>query len=118
MENWTLDAISTEILFLVALIGGIAFLTKSLKKVISDLLKDEFEAVRKDIADLKKDLGKVDMENCKNFIVRFLSDVERGDYISDAELQRFWEEYQHYIDKGGNSYIKEWVGKLQREGKL
>lgn len=118
MQNLTLDDISTAILFLVALIGGIAYLHKSLKTFISDLLKEEFKTIRDDIQGLRKDLKVVDMENCKNFIVRFLADVERGDYIADAEIQRFWEEYEHYISKGGNSYIKEWVAKLKKEGKL
>lgn len=118
MGNLTLNDISAAILFLVALMGGIAYLHKSLKKFIGDLLKEEFKTIRDDIAGLKADLGVVDMENCKNFIVRFLADVERGDFIADAELQRFWEEYQHYTTKGGNSYIYEWVERLKREGKL
>ena len=118
MENLTLGNISAAILFLVALIGGIGYLHNSLKKYISEILKDQFKAIRDDIQGVRNDLGVVDMENCKNFIVRFLADVERGDYIADAELQRFWEEYEHYIKKGGNSYIKEWVTKLKKEGKL
>ena len=36
--------------------------------------------------------------------------------ILDAEKQRFWEEYEHYISAGGNSYIKEWVDRLKKKG--
>lgn len=118
MKDLTLNDISVAVLFLAALIGGIGYLHNSLKKYLSKIMEDQFKAIAADIKDIKRDLDRVDMENCKNFLVRFLADVERGDFIADAEVQRFWEEYEHYIQKGGNSYIKEWVQKLKKEGKL
>lgn len=85
---------------------------KSIKEFFQGLLSDQFKAVN-------DKLDKLDTQSCKNFLVRYLADIERGSYIYDAERQRFWEEYDHYVDDlKGNSYIKEWVARLKEEGKL
>ena len=38
--------------------------------------------------------------------------------IAEIETERFWEQYEHYKKMDGNSYIKEWVAKLQKKGWL
>lgn len=116
--NLTIDDISALIVFLVGLIGGIGYLHKTLKDWLEMLLDDKFKALDKKISELEGKIDKVDMEACKNFLVRFLADVENGAKITESEKMRFWEEYKHYADNGGNSYIKEWVERLKREGKL
>ena len=58
------------------------------------------------------------MDNAKDYIVPFIARLERGEPISDIELERFWEEYHFYRDNNGNSYIKSRVEKLQKDGKL
>jgi hypothetical protein len=118
MTKLTINDISTLIVFLVGLIGGIGYLHKSLKKWLEELLDDKFKALGTKINNLECKVDKVDMETCKNFLVRFLADVEKGDSVSDIEKQRFWEEYEHYISTGGNSYVKEWVEKLKKKGQL
>lgn len=60
-----------------------------------------------------------DLSSCKNFLVRFLADVEQGQPVDDVETTRFWETYDHYVrDLGQNSYIKEKVAKLKAQNKL
>jgi len=118
MQNLTINDISTLVVFLVGLIGGIGYLHKSLKTWLEKLLDDQFKALTIKITDLETKIDKVDMETCKNFLVRFLADVENGAVILDSEKQRFWEEYEHYILNGGNSYIKEWVDRLKKKGYL
>ena len=58
------------------------------------------------------------MQACKNYLVSFLSDVEKDELTDEIERERFWEQYQHYTEHGGNSYIKRKVEKLKSEGKL
>lgn len=118
LENITLGQAATAIGFLVALIGGIKYLNTSLKDYLTELMNDKFAALDEKFDDLDKKVDKVDMETCKNFLVRFLADIEKGNAVGDIERQRFWEEYEHYLQKGGNSYVKEWVERLKREGKL
>lgn len=118
VENITLGVISASILFLAALIGGIKYLKSVLKDSLTELFKDQFEAINTKLDGMDEKIDRVDMQSCKNFLVRFLADVERGDLTHLSEIQRFWEEYEHYLNEGGNSYIKEWVEKLKKEGKL
>lgn len=118
MENITLGQIALGVAFLVGLVAGVKSLKKSLKEWISDLLKEQFESLSEKIEDIDTKLDKVDMESCKDFLVGYISDFDDGDKISETELERFWERYEHYLNNGGNSYIKSKVEKLKQEGKL
>lgn len=77
--------------------GGVIihFTQKELKKV----LKKELEPISTQIKDL-------DVSQCKNFLVRFLADVEQGNELDKVEIERAYEIYDHYInDLKQNSYI-------------
>ena len=118
MGNWTIAQIGAGLLLLVGIVKGAKYLIKQIKEWIEGILDSRFEAINKKIDEIDGKIDKVDMETCKNFLVRFLADVENGAVILDSEKQRFWEEYEHYISKGGNSYIKEWVDKLKKKNYL
>ncbi len=125
MENITLGQISAALLFIIALIAGIQNLKNNIKKWIEESLKARFDAIDKQnekilakIDDVDTRLDKVDMENCKNYLVTFLAEVRRGEVKDPTEVQRFWEEYDHYISKGGNSYVREGVEELKAKGYL
>lgn len=118
MENITAGQFVAAVAFLGAFIGAIQYVKSTLKTFLTEMLKDEFKDLNSKIDGLDKKVDKVDMQACKNFLVRYLADIDRGDPINEPEKQRFWEEYEHYINCGGNSYIKEWVEKLKKEGKL
>lgn len=117
----TLEQAAAIVIFIGGLIGGIKYLKKELKDALKDMLKDQFKEVNTKLDNMQKRINKIDEQACKNFLIRYLADIERGDEIYDSEKQRFWEEYDHYVDPDevdGNSYIKEWVAKLKEEGKL
>lgn len=100
MEQITLGDIATWAAFIVALGGSVAAIIKGVKKVVEKLLLP------------------LSLDNAKNYLVPFLSKVERGEPCDEIELERFHEEYTFYTNHGGNSYIKSRVAKLQKEGKL
>lgn len=100
MQNITLGDIATWAAFIVALGGSVAAIIKGVKKVVEKLLLP------------------LSLDNAKNYLVPFLSKVERGEPCDEIELERFHEEFTFYTDHGGNSYIKSRVAKLQKEGKL
>lgn len=117
----TLEQAAAIVIFIGGLIGGIKYLKIELKAALKDMLKDQFKEVNDKLDKMQKRINKIDEQACKNFLIRYLADIERGDIIYDSEKQRFWEAYDHYIDPDevdGNSYIKEWVAKLKEEGKL
>lgn len=119
IKDLTLEQISVIIIFVGGLIGGIKYLKKEIKEALSEMLDDQFDELNKKLDTLQSSLTEVDIQTCKNFLVRYLADVERGAYIYDDEKKRFWEEYDHYTDDlGENSYIKEWAARLNEEGKL
>lgn len=125
MEQITIGQIAVAIAFIAALITGGVKIKDAVKKWLEGLLKSQFDAQKKEtddikqsVDDLKAQLDKVDLENCKNYLVTYLAEVERGELKDAIESQRFWEEYQHYCDKGGNSYIKEKVSKLKAKNYL
>ena len=119
VKNLTLLDISVIVLFIVALIRGVQELKKSIKEFLEKLLADQFKEVNNKLDEMQTTIAKLDTQECKNFLVRYLADVERGDHIYESEQQRFWEEFDHYIDDlHENSYIKEWVSRLKKEGKL
>ena len=119
IQDLTLEQLSVIIVFILGLIVGIRQLKKEIKDAIAESLKDEFDKVTGKLEDLQESINDIDVQVTKNFLVRYLADVEREDVIFDAEKQRFWEEYDHYIDDlGENSFIKEWVKDLQKSGKL
>lgn len=117
MEKITIEQIGVGIAFLVALISGVSFLNTKLKEWITNQLKDNFDGVNQHIDDLEKKITNVDMEQTKSFLVRCIGDIEDGG-ISETELQRFYEQYEHYLAMDGNTYIRHKVEQLEAEGKI
>lgn len=106
MENITLGQISQYLAFLVSLIVSVRYLSKELQNQINNLLKP----INNSIKDL-------DVSQCKNFLVRFLADVEQGKKIDKVEEERAYELYDHYTnDLKQNSYIhRRWEKLMESE---
>lgn len=118
MEDITIGQVGAALAFIVGFFGGVAYLKNVLKGILSSVVKQELEPMRKQMDEMQQKIDRVDMESCKNFLVRCLSELERGESISETERERFWEQYEHYIEKGHNSYIKSKVEQLRKQGKL
>lgn len=123
MENITIGQIAIAVAFIAALITGGIKIKDAVKKWLENLLKEKFDAASKEtkaLADkidaLEKRLADVDLENCKNYLVTFISEVKRGEVKDEIERKRFWEEYEHYTHEGGNSYIRHDVEELAKKG--
>lgn len=118
MESITIGQIALVIAFLVAFIKGIEYLyvlsSKGAEKWFKRLLKPMEDKL--DTIDAKT--NSIDLGACKNFLVRFLADVEQENKIDEVEKERFYEVYEHYTKLGGNSYIHDKVEKLKKENKL
>lgn len=125
MENITLGQIAVALSFVVGLITSILYLKKHLKEWVFSAVKEQFDALGKEIGEVRDDnkvtverLKVVDLESTKNYLVYYLSKIERGEKTEEIEKERFWEQFGHYTKAGGNSYIKQKVEQLKREGKL
>ena len=127
VQNLTLGEIAIALAFIAGLYASIKQIKKvikeSIEQVVSTSVKNtldaEFTTTNKKLDDVQAAVQKLDVYTTKNFLVRYLADIERGEVIFESEKQRFWEEYDHYTDElKENSYIKEWVARLKEEGKL
>lgn len=118
IEQLTLGEVGVVIAFLVALISGVGYLVTQVKKWLTALLDDQFKAINTRIDNLQKQMQDVDLESTKNYLVGFLSDVEKGAMIDEIQKERFYEQYEHYQKSGGNSYIKQKVEQLQNKNYL
>ena len=119
VQNLTLEQISAGLLFIVALIGGVKYLKKEIVNFLDKLLDSKFKTTNGKIDDLAGALRTLDIQTTRNFLVRYLADIERGQYIYDSEKQQFWNEYDHYIKElKENSFISKWVERLEEQGKL
>lgn len=118
MENITLGEISNVLVFIAGILasgGSIAvFFSKRFGKIMADQLKPTNDK----IDTLQSSISEVDMSNCKNYLVQIISILEAGGTVDKVALERFWENYDHYTEMGGNSYIHTAVERLKKEGKL
>ena len=119
MGEITLGQVSTWLAFIVGLVGSIAAIVTAIKKAMKALFSEQMEQINKRLDQQEDTIKKIDVENCKNFLVSYLAKIEMGNVPHDEiETQRFWEEFEHYTDQGGNSYIRNKVEKLKSAGKL
>ena len=119
IQDITLEEFSIAVIFIGGLIAGVKYLKDTIKEAIEKFLKDQFKDVNTKLTEMQGQIKQLDIQVTKNFLIRYLSDVEREDVIYDAENKRFWEEYDHYTnDLKENSYIKKWVQDLEKAGKL
>lgn len=116
MEQITIGQIALAITFIVGLISGITYIRKHLQKWIADSLRDQFAAVDTRIDKLENKIEGIDIATCKNFLVARLSELEKGFIWDEIEKERFFEQYEHYIKHGGNTYIKTKVEELKEKG--
>ena len=129
LEQITMGQLLVGMTFIIALIAGIQNMKKNVREGLDKMLKDRFDKIeenqkkmsddiQKNQESLSREIRRVSMENCKNYLVTFISEAARDEIKDDVETQRFWEEYEYYIKNGGNSYVKERVEQLKAKNKL
>lgn len=118
MEQLTLEQIAKALAFVVGIGGSILTILKAVKGMLKKLLDEQTKSLATRLDKIDERLDKVDSDNCKNYIVQALSSAERGVKLSTEERMRLSEEFQHYTENGGNSYIKDWHSRLHTDGKI
>ena len=119
MKEVTLGWINENIAFILALGGGLFALYKAIKKAFEAGLKPVMDRISTVENNLTKEMRKIDTNSTKNFLVARINEVEQGQKLDPVTLERFWEQYEHYIkDLDGNTYIKKRVEQLQKKKKL
>lgn len=99
MEHITIGQISTFLALIVGILGSVKYLSNEFKKQVEKTLKP-----------INDNIKELDVSQCKNYLVRYLKDVEQGNKLDTVEIERAYEIYDHYTnDLKQNSYIhKRW----------
>lgn len=118
MESITLGQIAIAVALIAGLVTGGGVIGKVVTKGFKKAIKTELDPLEKKIDQLGDRVESVDMAATKNYLVQFLSRVEVGDIPGEIEIERFFEQWEHYKKIGGNSYIARKVEQLTAEGKL
>ena len=104
MEAITLGQISSILTWIVAFGGSITAIMVALKKIIE-----------KQLSPINHKIEKLDMNQCRNYLVEFLADVENGVKKDETQIKRAYEVFDHYKqDLNGNSYIGDKWNKLMK----
>lgn len=103
MGNITVSDIAVFLGLIAGIITSLGIIIVPIQKMLKNIIRNEIEPINKSIKDL-------DVGQCKNFLVRFLADVEQGQELDQVEKERAYEVYDHYTnDLKQNSYIhKRW----------
>ena len=94
-----------------SLIAGIITSIGVIMKVASNWFNKTLQA---NIKPLEIKMDNIDMNVCKNYVIEYIGEEKRGVIHTDTETKLFWDNYDRYISRGGNSYVKEEVEKLKR----
>lgn len=121
------QAIATVLVAIIGLIG-IYIQTRSNNKLKSqeDLLKtvdEKMDKFKKQSEDedrkIHSKLDKMEMDNCKRFLIVEMTKIQDGAYVPNEEQKRMLHETKKtYNDKGGDSYVDSMFERLQAKGLL
>ena len=111
VESITLGDLASVICFVASLITAGTVITKFAVKSVSKVFSEQLKPINAKIS-------AIEMANCKNYLVQTISEIEAGYPVNQVAKERFWENYDQYIELGGNSYVHSEVEKLKKEGKL
>ena len=115
-----LDSISTGqivsiITILAGLVGSVIYLRNAMKTWVIGAITPELTGIKDEMNKINNRLEDVDIESCKNYLVMMISKIEQGTELDEVEKERFYEQYEHYLKLGGNTYIQVTVEKLQKK---
>lgn len=122
MENITLGQIAAVVLFLSGFIGGIIvlynYISKWLENRLKPILNKELEPIKEQVAKNNELIQDVDMNATQNYLTKCFNDLRTRQKISETNVQRIYEQMEHYEKIGGNSYIHKEFEDLKKEGLL
>lgn len=122
MENVTMGQVYIFIINFASILSAGALICKfafsSGKKILDKSLEPFDKRIDEVVENNNKRFNAMQLQIDKNYLVRFLADIEDGTPVDETELEHFWFTYDDYHKNNGNSYIDHKVEKLKKEGKL
>lgn len=89
------------VIYLSSFLGAVGAIAIFLKKALAKILSAELEP-------LKCQIHKMDVKECRRFIIDFLVDIESGETKNEVQWKFAHDVYDHYTnDLKENSYVKD-----------
>lgn len=100
----TIQQLVSSIILIASFLTAIATICKYFKNAINKAFEPIYHRI-----------DKLDINQCRNYLVDFLSDIENGISKDEIQIKRAHEIYDHYTnDLKGNSYIHDKWEKLMK----
>jgi len=97
-----------KIIYILSVIAGLITSITTICVFCKKVINKGFEPINKKI-------DKIDENQCRNFLVDFLADIENGIEKDEVQIKRAYEVYEHYsVDLHKNSYIHDKWEKLMK----
>lgn len=90
----------------------------SLLKPVNDRIDESNRIIMARLDANAEELKQMQLEQYKNFLTRYLADIERDTELTEIEFERFNDIYTKYDNLGGNSYVHRKIDKYKEQGKL
>lgn len=91
---------------------------EALLKPVNDKIDESNKAIMTRLDVNAEEIKQMQLEQYKNFLTRYLADIERGTELTEIELERFSDIKTRYYNLGGNSYVHRKIDKLEEQGKI
>lgn len=89
-----------------------------LLKPVNDKIDESNKAIMTRLDVNTEEIKQMQLEQYKNFLTRYLADIERDVPLTEIELERFNDIKTKYYNLGGNSYVHRKIDKLEEQGKI
>lgn len=90
----------------------------NLLKPVNDKIDESNKNIMTRLDTNAEEIKQMQLEQYKNFLTRYLADLERGVKLTEIELERFNDIYTKYDKLGGNSYVHRKTDIFKAQGKL
>ena len=91
---------------------------ETLLKPVNDKIDESNKVIMARLDANAEEIKQMQLEQYKNFLTRYLADIDRGTELTEIELELFNDINTKYDNLGGNSYVHRKIDKYKEQGKL
>lgn len=116
MENIILfiGSLATFLNSILIIIGFVSKAKKPVDKAVDKRFQEALKPITSKLDVIEERIDKLDIHQCRSYLVDYLSDKEAGIEKNDIQTKRAYEIYDHYCELGGNSYIHDKWEKIMK----
>ena len=98
------------IIYLASFLGAVGAISAIVTKIIKRMILSEFQS-------LNKQIRKLDVKECRLFLIDFLVDIEAGIEKNEVQWKFAYDVYDHYTNVlNENSYVKDFWERVMNNG--